>query len=152
MKRLWHTWWMLLVWDIFHASMNVEGGQLTWCCTTREHGRKSQSALYFGNLSFEAMLKRFILWSFDSGDFSIEVFKICNEDLFIGDFSYEDLFIGDFSLKNWDFFFWKSYLEDLSFKHLNFFLKDLFMEIFPWRFIQDIFPLQFWKTLMKICP
>ena len=66
------------------------------------------------------MLKRFILWSFDSGDFSIEVFKIFNEDLFIGDFSYEDLFIGDFSLKNWVFFFFlKSYLEDLSFKHLK---------------------------------
>ena len=59
------------------------------------------------------MLKRFILWSFDSGDFSIEVFKIFNEDLFIGDFSYEDLFTRDFSLKIWDFFF---FFEKLSWR------------------------------------
>ena len=30
---------MPLVSDIFHASKNAEGGQLTWCCTTREHGK-----------------------------------------------------------------------------------------------------------------
>ena len=77
---------------------------------------------------------RFILWNFDSGDFSIEVFKILNEDLFIGDFSYEDLFIGGFSLKNWGLFFLKSYLEDLSFEHLKIFKEDFFMEIFPLKY------------------
>ena len=134
---------MPLVWDIFHASMNVEGGQLTWCCTTREHGRRSQSAICFGNLSFEAMLKRFILWSFDSGDFSIEVFKIFNEDLFIGDFSYEDLFIGDFSLKIHSGYFsiaiLKNFNEDLFIG--DFFLKNSFgdfsfddLKIFLWWF------------------
>ena len=132
MKRLWYTWWMLLVWDIFHASMNVEGGQLTWCCTTREHGRRSQSAICFGNLSFEAMLKRFILWSFDSGDFSIEVFKIFNEDLFIG----------DVSLKIWDFFFLKSYLEDLSFKHLKFFFLKK-------RFFHGDFSFEIWIVFLE---
>ena len=33
---------MPLVWDIFHASMNVEGGQLTWCCITGEFGKGSE--------------------------------------------------------------------------------------------------------------
>ena len=42
MKRFWHTWQTPLVWDIFHTLMNVEGGQLTWCCTTGEYGRRSQ--------------------------------------------------------------------------------------------------------------
>ena len=32
---------MPLVWDIFHASKNAEGGQLTWCCTTEKYGRGS---------------------------------------------------------------------------------------------------------------
>ena len=99
------------------------------------------------------MLKRFILWSFDFGDFSIKVFKIFNEDLFIGDFSYKIYSLEIFPWKFEIFFFFlKSYLEDLK-------KKDLFMEIFrlkyedfSLRFIQEIFPLQFWKTLMKICP
>ena len=124
---------MPLVWDIFYASMNAEGGQLTWCCTTGEHGRRSKSAICFGDLSFEAILKRFIFWSFDSGDFSIEVFKIFNENLFIGDFSYEDLFIVDFSSKNWDFF-WRVILQiyplkygDFSIPILKNFNEDLFI-------------------------
>ena len=29
--------------------------------------------------------------------------------------------------------------------------EDLFMEIFPWRFILEIFPLDFWKFFKKIC-
>ena len=33
---------MPLVWDILHASMNAEGGQLTCCCITGECGRGSQ--------------------------------------------------------------------------------------------------------------
>ena len=49
--------------------------------TDKKYGRRSQFAICFGDLSFEAMLKRFILWNFDSGEFSI------NENLFIGDFS-----------------------------------------------------------------
>ena len=99
---------------------------------------------------------RSFIWSFDFGDFSIEVFKNFNEDLFIG----------DFSLKNWDFFFffWRVILKiyplniwKLKYIYMyiyiyswRFFLWN--MEMFPWRFIQEIFPLQFWKTLMKICP
>ena len=39
LKRLWHNWRMPLVWDIFHAPMNAEGGKLTWYCTTGEFGR-----------------------------------------------------------------------------------------------------------------
>ena len=54
----------------------------------------------------------FILWSFDSGDFSIEVFKIFNEDLFIG----------DFSSKNWDFF-WRVILQICPLKYGDFSLK-----------------------------
>ena len=43
--------------------------------TTGEYGKRSQSAICFGDLSFEAMLKRFILRSFDFEDFFIEVFQ-----------------------------------------------------------------------------
>ena len=32
-----------------------------------------------------------------------------------------------------------------------FLFEDLFMEIFPWRFILEIFPLDFWKFFKKIC-
>ena len=95
---------------------------------------------------------RFILWNFDSRDFSIKVFKILNEDFFIGDFSYEDLFIGGFSLKNWGLFFLKSYLEDLSFEHLKIFKEDLFMEIFPLKygdFSLKIHPGDFSITILK---
>ena len=43
--------------------------------TTGEYRKRSQSAICFGDLSFEAMLKRFILRSFDFEDFFIEVFQ-----------------------------------------------------------------------------
>ena len=108
--------------------------------------------------------------------FFLETFhlKLCSRDL-----TFEALTLEIFPLKfskilmkicSLDIFPWKFeiffFFEDLSFKHLKikkrkkekkkeiyswrFFLWN--MEIFPWRFIQKIFPLQFWKTLIKICP
>ena len=66
---------------------------------------------------------------------------------------------------SWRFFLWKMEIfpfEDLfveifpwrfilEIKLLKIFNEDLFMEIFPWRFILKIFPLKFWNFLLKIC-
>ena len=92
------------------------------------------------------MLKRFILWSFDFGDFAIKVFKIFNEDLFIGDFSYEDLFTRDFSLKIWDFFF---FFEKLSwrFEKKRFIHGDFSFEI--WRFFLEVHSRDFSIAILK---
>ena len=65
-------------------------------------------------------------WRFILRDFSIEVLEIFIKDLFIGDFS--------FGIWFWRFFLWKMEI---------FHFEDLFMEIFPWRFIMEIFPLNF---------
>jgi len=76
------------------------------------------------NILNEDFFMEIFPWKLILEIFSIEVFKIFNKDLFIG----------DFSLKNWDFFFLKSYPEDLSFEHLKIFKEDLFMEIFPLKY------------------
>ena len=137
---------MPLVWDILHTSMNAEGGQLTWCCITGECGRRSQSAICFGDLSFEAMLKRFILWSFDFGDFSIKVFKIFNEDLFIGDFSYKiyslEIFPWKFEIF---FFFWKVILKIWKKKIYSWRFFVWNMKIFPWGSFKRFFHCNFEK-------
>ena len=50
---------------------------------------------------------------------------------------------------SWRFFLWNIYFGDWTFEEK--FNEDLFMEISPWRFILEIFPLKFWKFLLKIC-
>ena len=82
----------------------------------------------------------FSFWRFVHRDFSLKIYY--------GDFSTEFLkflrrFVhGDFSfgIWFWRFFFWK--MEIFPF-------EDLFVEIFPWRFILEIFPLNFWKILRR---
>ena len=75
------------------------------------------------------------------GDFSFEkwrffLLKICSWRFFL-----ENLF--------WRLNFWKKFNEDLFEKWRFFLFKDLFVEIFPWRFILEIFPLNFWKFLRR---
>ena len=124
MKRLWHTQRMPLVWDIFHAPMNAEGGQLTWCYTTGEYGRRSQSAICFGDPSFEALtLEIFPL------KFSKILMKICSLEIF------------PWKIKIFFFFFLKSYLEDLSFKHLK---KKILK-----RFIHGDFSFEIWRFFLE---
>ena len=103
MKWLWHTWRMSLVWDILHASMNSEGGQLTWCCITRECGRGSQLSvpeeefnedlffffwiLNFENLNFSKELKFFIFLFFLK---NLEILNFFKElKILIDDFFFE---------------------------------------------------------------
>ena len=58
------------------------------------------------------------------------------------------------------FFFWRVILKIYPLNIWKFKKKKIYscwfflwnIEIFPRRLIQEIFPLQFWKTLMKICP
>ena len=89
------------------------------------------------------------------GDFSIEFLKNFNEDLFIGDFSLKNSY-GDFSFDDLNIFNEDLFIGDFFFEKLRFFLEifpfeDLFMEIFPWRFILEIFPMDLWKFFKKIC-
>ena len=44
---------------------------------------------------------------------------------------------------------WKFLMKIYSLKIFPF--ENLFMEFFPWRFILEIFPLDFWKFFKKIC-
>ena len=92
------------------------------------------------------MLKRFILWSFDFGDFSIKVFKIFNEDLFIGDFSYKIYSLEIFPWKFEIFFF---FFEKLSwrFEKKRFIHGDFSFEI--WRFFLEVHSRDFSIAILK---
>ena len=81
----------------------------------------------------------FSFWRYVHGDFSLKIYS--------GDFSIEFLKIFK-KICSWRFFLWNMVLEIFSLKMEIFPFEDLFVEIFPWRFILEIFSL---KTFTKIC-
>ena len=127
MKRIRHTWRMPLVWDIFHASKNAEGGQLTWCCTTEKYGR-DHSFLFL-----KKNLMKIFFFNFENLNFSKEL-KILNFFFFFEKFGNLEFFHG---IENFDFFSrsWKLWLIDFfffeKFGNLEFFQG---IENFDWWF------------------
>ena len=106
----------------------------------------------FGIWFWRFFLLKICLWRFFLEDlfWRLKFWKKFNEDLFMeifpleygfGDFSFWRFVRGDFSLKIYsgDWTFEKILMKICSWR---FFLKDLFLEIFP---------LKFWKFLLKIC-
>ena len=87
----------------------------------------------YGDFSFWRFVHRDFSLKIYFGDFSTEILKFLRRFVH-GDFS--------FGIWFWRFFLWKMKI---------FPFEDLFMEIFPWRFILEIFPLDFWNFFKKIC-
>ena len=85
----------------------------------------------YGDFSFWRFVHRDFSLKIYFGDFSTEILKFLRRFVH-GDFS--------FGIWFWRFFLWK--MEIFPF-------EDLFVEIFPWRFILEIFPLNFWKFLRR---
>ena len=80
---------------------------------------------------FEDLFMEIFPWRFILEIFPLNFWK------FLRRFFHEDF---SFGIWFWRFFLWKMKI---------FPFEDLFVEIFPWRFILEIFPLNFWKILRR---
>ena len=121
---------------IIHANVYGSCTLVLVVATTREYGRRSQSTTCSRDLSFETLILEIFLLKF-----SKFLKKICSLEIFPMKIYSLEIFLWKFEIF---FFFLKSYLEDLSFKHLKkkilkrFIHRDFSFEI--WRFfLEDSF-------------
>ena len=141
MKRLWHTQRMPLVWDIFHAPMNAEGGQLTWCWTTGNM-EEDHSFLFLK----KNLMKIFFFFEFEKlkyfeGIENFDFFFLKNLEIL--NFFKELKILIDFF-----FFFWKI-KKSWSFEGIwKFLLKICSLEIFLLEYGFGDFSFEKWRIFL----